>query len=173
MKLIINNETLQKEIDSEYRAKSINIYEIEFEFSSEWDDLIKRVLFIKGDQVFEGAIINNRVMMPSIPNGVYAVGVVGFISENDIITTRKSTDLCCIEITESAAEYTANQDISEEALSVFERYLEMLTNKTNEALEDIEEAKDDAINEIEEAADEYPNEALTNSEIEELIESCV
>ena len=118
------------------RAKTIDIYEIEFDFSKDWDDFSKKIVYVYGADVYEGAIVNNKTIVPSLPAGkCYAIGVVGIKIENNKIVKRKATNMFPYEITVSSAEFKTNSEITEEEANTYEKYLQEITEKSIEIKE--------------------------------------
>jgi hypothetical protein len=61
-------------------AKAIDLYNIDINFSEEWDNLAKKMLFISDSDVYEQQIVDNKTVLPNLPNGRYQIGVVRFFS---------------------------------------------------------------------------------------------
>lgn len=61
-------------------AKAIDLYNIDIAFSEEWDNLAKKMLFINDSDVYEQQIVDNKTVLPNLPNGRYQIGVVRFFS---------------------------------------------------------------------------------------------
>lgn len=61
-------------------AKAIDLYNIDIEFSEEWDNLAKKMLFINDSDVYEQQIVDNKTVLPNLPNGRYQIGVVRYFS---------------------------------------------------------------------------------------------
>lgn len=145
MKLKIENERIRILQDGNVNEKSINIYKIEFEFSSEWDELTKKLIVSKGAQTQEIEIIDNRVIIPSLENGKYYLGVVGYIIEDDIIVKRKATNIIEKAISISAAGYEANTETEEEYASVLEQKIAELQDILQETEEAVSYFDDDVV----------------------------
>lgn len=160
MKLKIENERIRILQDGNVNEKSINIYKIEFEFSSEWDELTKKLIVSKGSQTQEIEIIDNRVIIPSLENGKYYLGVVGYIIEDDIIVKRKATNIIEKAISISAAGYEANTETEEEYASVLDEKIVEL----NEILQETEEAVEDFDNDVADKVQEYNDNATTKTQ---------
>ena len=144
MKLKIENERIRIIQDGNVNEKSINIYEIEFEFSEEWDELTKKLMISKGSQTQEIEIIDNRVIIPCLEKGTYYLGVVGYILEEDIFIKRKATNIIRKNISISSAGFEANTEYQEE-------YASVLDEKISELQEIVEES--DIIFEVKEMLD--------------------
>lgn len=115
MKFLIENDTITCIDRSIVRAKSINWYIIEFLFSSEWDDLDKKMVFLnENGEAYEKDIHENKTVLPNIDGGVYDVGVVGYKVENEKVVKRVSTNLLRLNITKSGAEINGEIPIDEE-----------------------------------------------------------
>lgn len=125
MKFIINNDKLTIENNNSYLAKAVDIYNIDLEFSSEWNNLTKKILFIKGTNVIEGAILSNRIVLPALDKGIYQVGIVGYTSQDDVITKKLPTNLITIPILSSSAEYNGQEPTPEE-ISTYEIYIQRM-----------------------------------------------
>lgn len=61
-------------------AKAIDLYNIDIEFSEEWNNLAKKMLFISNSDIYEQQIVDNKTVLPNLPNGRYHIGVVRFFS---------------------------------------------------------------------------------------------
>ena len=160
MKLKIENERIRILQDGNVNEKSINIYKIEFEFSSEWDELTKKLIVSKGAQTQEIEIIDNKVIIPSLERGTYYLGVVGYIIENDIIVKRKATNTIKKDISTSAAGYEANTETEEEHASVLDEKIVEL----NGILQETEEAVEDFDYDVVEKVQEYNDNATTKTQ---------
>lgn len=127
MKLKVENDNLKFDVDNVIRAEAINVYEIEFNFSEEWNELSKEIRYIKGGTVTNGAIIDNKTVIPNLESGDWSIGIVGFKSENGVIIKQLPTNLLYKAITVSAGEYTPNAGATEIKESTFEKYLKDIT----------------------------------------------
>lgn len=126
LKLKIENETIKIVQEENVNEKSINIYEVEFEFSEEWNKLVKKFIIYNGSQTQEIEIIDNKVIIPSLSNGIYLLGVVGYIVENKIITKRKITNMIQKYFAVSSAGFEANTEYQEEYASVLDEKISEL-----------------------------------------------
>lgn len=160
MKLKIENERIRTIQNEKVNEKSINIYEIEFEFSSEWDELNKKLIISKDAQTQELEIIDSKVIIPSLEDGSYEFGVVGYIIENDIIVKRKSTNMISKYIKISAAGYEANTEQQEEHASIIDKKIVEL----QDILQETEEAVEDFDNDVVEKVQEYNDNATTKTQ---------
>lgn len=153
MKLKIEKDDLKYIEEQIIRAKAINVYEIELEFSEDWDMLTKTILYMYGEDVWQEPIIDNRTTIPNLPSGKeYAIGVVGTIIEDDVITKRKATNWIYHAITSSSAEVGQNRYSEDEIAKTYEKYMQNITAKSleiqgylgniQELAEQISEAKD-------------------------------
>lgn len=68
MKLKVEKDSLGIIEDNFIRAKTIDIYEIEFEFSKEWDEFSKKIVYVYGSDVWEDAIVDNKTIVSSLPS---------------------------------------------------------------------------------------------------------
>lgn len=128
MKLKVENDDLKYIEESTIRAKTINIYEIELEFSPDWDELTKTIVYMYGSDVWQEPIVNNKTIVPSLPSGKeYAIGVVGTAIENDIVVKRKATNWIYHAITTSSAEVEQNQYDEDEIAKTYEKYMQSIT----------------------------------------------
>lgn len=167
MKIIVQNEKIKIENDKLLNAKAIDQYEIEIEFSEEWDRYTKNIVYICDDKVWQEPIVNGKTTVPSLPSGqIYSIGIVGTIIENDVIVKRKPTNLVYHAICISSAEYEQNQADEEELAETYENYLQELNAKSVEIqgyLNDIEDAYTDYNENAEEKIDEYNTNATQKS----------
>lgn len=160
MKLIIENEILKNQ-DTPVLAESINIYDIEFEFSEEWNNLSKKIVYVKDDNIYEEAIIENKSTIPNLPNGIYAIGVVGLAVNGETVVKRKATNLLAKAIMNSGAEYTVNT-YTEQSVTTFERYLQEITELSEQIHSDNEEIAENVIEarELHQETKDYRDTAL-------------
>ena len=143
MKLKIDNEEIIAIQNENINEKSINIYEIEFEFSEEWDELNKKLIITRSGQTEEIEIIDNKVIIPSLKSGTYYLGVVGYIIENEVIVKRKTTNIIPKKIEAAAARYEANAETEEEHASVLEQKIAELQDTLQETEEAVSDFNDD------------------------------
>lgn len=163
MKLNVQKDKLELVEEERQLAKAIDIYEIEIEFSDEWAELAKTMLFINGQEVYESAIVDGKTIVPSMPSGNYKLGVVGIVVENDKIIKRLPTNLIAVPIQKSSAEHEKTREITEKEADTYEKYLQSITAKSIEIAENVEM--------IEGLRNEV-NETYTNNvEIKEKVES--
>lgn len=165
MKLKIENESIRIIQNEKVNEKSINIYEIEFEFSEEWDELNKKLIISKNAQTQELEIIDSKVIIPSLEDGSYEFGVVGYIIENDIIVKRKSTNMISKYIKISAAGYEANTEQQEEHASIIDKKIAEIENLIDGSIEDITEAKTNAIAEINQTVESFDTDIASKIQI--------
>lgn len=80
MQFKVNKDYLEiVETENTY-AKAIDLYNINIEFSREWDNLAKKMLFISNSDAYEQQIVDNKTVLPNLPNGKYQIGVVRYFS---------------------------------------------------------------------------------------------
>ena len=167
MKLIVQNEKLKIENDKLLNAKAIDQYEIEIEFSEEWDRYTKNIVYICDDKVWQEPIVNGKTTVPSLPSGqIYSIGIVGTIIENEVITERKPTNLVYHAICVSSAEYEQNQADEEVLAETYENYVQEINAKSIEIqgyLGDIETAYTNYNNNAQEKTDEYNTNATNKT----------
>lgn len=76
MQFKVNKDYLEiVETENTY-AKAIDLYNIDIEFSKEWDNLAKKMLFINSSDIYEQQIVDNKTVLPNLPNGRYQIGIV-------------------------------------------------------------------------------------------------
>lgn len=167
MKLIVQNEKLKIENDKLLNAKAIDQYEIEIEFSEEWDRYTKNIVYICGDKVWQEPIVNGKTTVPSLPSSQsYSIGIVGTIIENEVITERKPTNLVYHAICVSSAEYEQNQADEEVLAETYENYVQEINAKSIEIqgyLGDIETAYTNYNNNAQEKTNEYNTNATNKT----------
>lgn len=162
MKLKIENDDLLLQENSTIRAESIDVYEIDFEFTPDWDELDKKIIFVNGSDVYEQVIFDNKSKIPSLPNGNYSIGIVGFFVENDIIVKRKATNMLYQIVTVSAAEFKKTQEQEEQEATVYEKYLTDLKNSAEEIKKDFDSYAQEKITEIKNSTDVYTKNEMDN-----------
>lgn len=148
--------------NSTIRAESIDVYEIDFEFTPDWDELDKKIVFVNGSDVYEQVIFDNKSKIPPLPNGNYSIGIVGFIIENDIIVKRKATNMLYQVVTVSAAEYKKTQEQEEREATAYEKYLTDLKNDATEIKKDFDSYAQEKITEIKNSTDVYTKNEMDN-----------
>lgn len=138
MKLKVEQDKLTLLQEQNVNAGAINYYTIDVEFSVEWDNLSKKMVYIKnkGD-VVEQAIVDGQTVVPFQKHGTYCIGVVGYSEENNVKTKQISTNLLYCTFGTGSGEYTANKEITQQELSTYEQYLKKITVKSEEIKEDI------------------------------------
>lgn len=122
-------------------AKAIDLYNIDIDFSEEWDNLAKKMLFISDFDVYEQQIVDNKTVLPNLPNGRYQIGVVGFLVQENKIVKRIPTNLITKTIITSSAEYESNKEYTDEDANIYEKYLQAITNVSIDINNDIEKIK--------------------------------
>ena len=122
MNLKLENEKLTIVNDEKVNAESISIYDINIDFSEEWNEFTnKEIIFTNGEHTYEREIIDDTALFPSIPNGKYFIGIVGLIIENNEIVKRKATNLVPKTVMNSSAEYETNTEDEEAELSLIQK----------------------------------------------------
>lgn len=162
MKLKIENDDLLLQENSTIRAENIDVYEIEFDFTSEWDVFNKKIVFVNNSDVYEQVIFDDKTKIPPLPNGNYSIGVVGFIIENDIVVKRKATNMLYQVVTVSAAEFKKTHEQEEKEATAYEKYLTDLKNNTEEIKKDFDLYAEEKITEIKNATDVYTKNEMDN-----------
>lgn len=122
-------------------AKAIDLYNIDINFSEEWDNLAKKMLFINSSDVYEQQIVDNKTVLPNLPNGRYHIGVVGFLVQENKIVKRIPTNLVTKTIITSSAEYKSDKEYTDEDANIYEKYLQAITNISIDINNDIEKIK--------------------------------
>lgn len=138
----INKDRLTIDTREEQLSGSINYYESIVNYSAEWDNLtIEAVLVEKdGKQGIPLAVINNKVFIDSKFDGVYYIGFVGFLSnENNEKTYQISTDLQPIRFRAGAG--SIELKVKElPTLNEWERYIMQIQEFLNESKNIVDEA---------------------------------
>lgn len=122
MKYKVENEILKIIEDETVRAESVDIYTVDVELSSEWNDLDTiAAVYTDGTNTYVREIIDNQTIIPNLKNGKYSIGIVGYNNEEDLIVKRKATNLVQKTITHSSAEYENTPGNEEVELSLIEK----------------------------------------------------
>lgn len=138
MKLKVEQDKLTLLQEQNINAGAINYYIIDVEFSKEWDNLSKKIVYVKNNgDVVEQSIVDGQTVVPFQERGTYCIGIIGYLEENNVKTKQISTNLLYCTFNTGSGEYTANTEITEQELSTYEQYLAKITAKSEEIKEDI------------------------------------
>lgn len=116
---------------------SFNIDKLEFEFSEEWDDLSKKVIYKVGDKSYVEAVIDNEAIVPKevyASAGFIEISVVGFANENgkDTVVLPTNTVRKLIYDTNSNGEDPANLP-DESSWNEYQKKIEDLAEEAKKA----------------------------------------
>lgn len=93
MKIIVNPHSLELQKTIDVNSGEYNIQNIEFEFSSEYEELTKMAVFSNEDEAFTTMITNGSCIIPSEilqTDGTIGVGVYGYSVNGDNLIKRYS-----------------------------------------------------------------------------------
>lgn len=93
MKIIVNPHSLELQKTTDVNSGEYNIQNIEFEFSSEYEELTKMAVFSNEDEAFTTMITNGSCIIPSEilqTDGTIGVGVYGYSVNGDKLIKRYS-----------------------------------------------------------------------------------
>lgn len=156
MKVYVTKNTISLDKDyivnkGEYRANLL-----EFEFSEEYtNDLIKKAIFVNGENAIEQAIINNQCNIPYEVLNVrkFELRVYAYVLENDELKLRYSPTFTNVFLREGS--YRGNTGSGEEITPTqFEQYEQALNDglgEVDEALGEVSQALTDIQDTLEEA----------------------
>lgn len=138
MKLKVENDNLILADETIVRGNAIDWYDIEIEFDEKWNNLDKTIIYVLDEKVYKQPILDNKTVIPSLPSGIYSIGIVGTRIENETVIQRAVTNLLTKKITISSGEYEPNQSSEDIDATTYEKYLKLITEKANEIHNDIE-----------------------------------
>jgi len=144
MKAVITHDKLEVQDEVLYNSGSIDYYEIDTEFTSDWDNLTKYAI-INGAEAVKIPVVANKVKVDRNTSGTYYIGFVGYTIEDDKKTYQISTNLQPIYFQIGAGELPAAdpQDLPDP--TTWEAYLNEIeaivngaenVNITSEKIED-------------------------------------
>lgn len=91
MKLNITEKEIKILEQRQALTGEVNVEKLQFDFSDEWNDLIKIVVFTWGDDSVKIMLEDDNCNMPEFSNsGVVTIGVYGFSEESGILSKRLS-----------------------------------------------------------------------------------
>lgn len=92
MKIIVNAHTLKLEKDIDVNSGEYNVQNVEFTFSSEYDNLTKMAIFTNGSESYKAIITDNKCIIPIevIEEGTICAGVYGYEQDGDTLIKRYS-----------------------------------------------------------------------------------
>ena len=144
MKAVITHDQLQVQNEVLYNSGSIDYYEIDVEFTSDWDNLTKYAI-INGAEAVKIPVVANKVKVDRNTSGTYYIGFVGYTIDDNEKTYQISTNLQPIYFQIGAGELPAAdpQDLPDP--TTWEAYLNEIqsivdgaenVNITSEKIED-------------------------------------
>lgn len=107
----LNKDNLTIKNTDIQNAGSLNYYEADIEFDTSWNNLdIVAVITKKDEQKgISIAVINNKLYIDQEMNGIYTIGFIGYIIENDKKTYQISTNLKNISFQRGAGEIETHE----------------------------------------------------------------
>ena len=144
MRAVITHDQLEVQDEVLYNSGSIDYYEIDTEFTSDWDNLTKYAI-INGAEAVKIPVVANKVKVDRNTSGTYYIGFVGYTIDDDKKTFQISTNLQPIYFQIGAGELPAAdpQDLPDP--TTWEAYLNEIqaivdgaenVNITSEKIED-------------------------------------
>jgi len=144
MRAVITHDQLEVKDEVLYNSGSIDYYEIDTEFTSDWDNLTKYAI-INGAEAVKIPVVANKVKVDRNTSGTYYIGFVGYTIDDDKKTFQISTNLQPIYFQIGAGELPAAdpQDLPDP--TTWEAYLNEIeaivngaenVNITSEKIED-------------------------------------
>lgn len=122
MKAIITNDKLEIQDNTLYNSGSIDYYEIDVEFSSDWDGLTKYAVLVGAEKI-KLPVVANKLHVDQRTSGTYTIGFVGYTLEDDEKTFQISTNLEYIYFQTGAGEIEANEPSDLPDPTTWETYL--------------------------------------------------
>lgn len=122
MKAIITNDKLEIQDNTLYNSGSIDYYEIDVEFSSDWDNLTKYAVLVGAEKI-KLPVVANKLHVDQRTSGTYTIGFVGYTLEDDEKTYQISTNLEHIYFQTGAGEIEANEPSDLPDPTTWETYL--------------------------------------------------
>lgn len=122
MKAIITNDKLKIQDNTLYNSGSIQYYEIDVEFSSDWDNLTKYAVLVGAEKI-KLPVVANKLHVDQRASGTYTIGFVGYTLEDDEKVYQISTNLECIYFQTGAGEIEANEPSDLPDPTTWETYL--------------------------------------------------
>lgn len=176
MKIEANRDNLKIIEKEKMNAGSVAIYTIEFEFSDEWNDVVKELLIIKNDKIWTSAIIDNFAEIPYLKRGIYSIAVKGIKTNTEgKVEKLISTNLLQHQLGEGSGEYEVTEEEQPISVATYEKYLKKITAKSEKISEDIktietlkaeiEEKQNDFNNNVEKKLDNFNNNYVEKKEL--------
>lgn len=141
MRVIVNKDKLEKDGEILINSGAIGYYEVEVEFDSSWDNLIKKAVIIRKNKEIGQfiAVIDNKIYLDIEQADYYYIGFVGY---NEGRNYQISTDLISIYVNKGAGEIeTQEQEIP--SLTEWEKYITQIQKMCGGVvLKDIKETID-------------------------------
>ena len=122
MKAIITNDKLEIQDNTLYNSGSIQYYEIDVEFSSDWEGLTKYAVLVGAEKI-KLPVVANKLHVDQRTSGTYTIGFVGYTLEDDEKVYQISTNLECIYFQTGAGEIEANEPSDLPDPTTWETYL--------------------------------------------------
>lgn len=132
MKAIITSDKLEIQDNTLYNSGSIQYYEIDVEFSSDWDGLTKYAVLVGAEKI-KLPVVANKLHVDQRTSGTYTIGFVGYTLEDDEKTYQISTNLEYIYFQTGAGEIEANEPSDLPDPTTWETYLSEIQTIVNGA----------------------------------------
>ena len=137
MKFKVEKDKIEIIEDSTINSGSINYYEIECEFSSEWDNLaIKMILLNENNSAIALGFMDGKFIIPNTISGRYSIGFVGYLIEGETKTKQISTILLPKILYKGAGDNTI-EIVEEEVLepTIWEQYVATIQAIMNDTID--------------------------------------
>lgn len=132
MKAVITHDKLEVQDNTLYNSGSIQYYEIDVEFSSDWDNLTKYAVLVGAEKI-KLPVVANKLHVDQRTSGTYTIGFVGYTLEDDEKTYQISTNLEYIYFQTGAGEIEANEPSDLPDPTTWETYLSEIQSIVNGA----------------------------------------
>jgi len=137
MKFKVEKDKIEIIEDSTINSGTINFYEVECEFSSEWDNLaIKMILLSENNSAIALGFMDGKFIIPNTISGRYSIGFVGYLIEGETKTKQISTILLPKILYKGAGDSTI-EIVEEEVLepTTWEQYVATIQAIMNDTID--------------------------------------
>lgn len=138
MKIIVNAHTLKLEKEIDVNSGEYNVQNVEFTFSSEYDNLTKMAIFTNGSESYKTIITDNECIIPIevIEEGTICAGVYGYEQDGDTLIKRYSPKPVYFSVEPGSYQIaseggTPSPDVIEQILQELENQAEDITQLQN------------------------------------------
>lgn len=136
MKVIVNSHNIKIQNIDDINAGEYNIQDCEFEFSEEYNDLVKVAIFSNENNAYKVYIHNNKCIIPYevLENEGYVyLGVYGYESNNNELIKRYSPEPEFFVVTDGS--YKLGDDIQPPSPGIIEEMQEEIDKNTSDILD--------------------------------------